>query len=575
MPLTIDRAAETAEPASRCRITAAEVAALLAVAAATAFALAHSWNRWLEPIIDSGRDLYVPGAILHGAKLYSDLLYFYPPTTPYLLALITSVIGRSLAAYTAIGLASAITAAAVAYGIARQASGWTSAVSITLLFVSLNLAGATTWGANWIFPYAYTATFAMTSLLIAVLFLYRFLFVTRASSTGWLAMLFALLSATMKIEYAAAVAALLAVSLVVYRLPLRYAAGMVLAGIAALILLSIYFHDPRPGHDWLRDNVLASSLLSGTTSRFFYGSVSGTDRWASNLRSSLIGLLEISAMAGTIAMIDRMRVRSRAATAALAIVLGALFYFGAGERFFMAWTLIMIALVPFALREWRSSPLLLLLTVSLATAIRIIFFLGPWWYGFVLIIPTYLLIAYVLFHYLPRMKIYSEGAAKLWVLFFALLAINGLARALPAWAAKSEPVNSRMGTYYDYPYRAVPIEQFLRWMENRPAGETLVVMPEGLTLNYLSGHPTNLSYQTFTPIEIADPEIEKRIVDELRQRRPDLVALVTRDVREFGYRGFGIDYGRPVIEFLRREYRPVGTASSPRFRILVLQRNGG
>jgi len=60
----------------------------------------------LDPIIDTGRDLYIPEQIRGGGvKLYRDILYYYPPLAPYLLALITAMTGSSLAAYTMIGAA--------------------------------------------------------------------------------------------------------------------------------------------------------------------------------------------------------------------------------------------------------------------------------------------------------------------------------------------------------------------------------------------------------------------------------------------------------------------------------------
>ncbi|MCA1734380.1 MAG: hypothetical protein LC732_12365, partial [Acidobacteria bacterium] len=62
-----------------------ELAALAAIASLAAWVLALSWNRWLEPIIDLGRDLYIPEAMAGGARLYDDLLYFYPPLTPSIL----------------------------------------------------------------------------------------------------------------------------------------------------------------------------------------------------------------------------------------------------------------------------------------------------------------------------------------------------------------------------------------------------------------------------------------------------------------------------------------------------------
>ncbi|HUP46581.1 MAG TPA: hypothetical protein VM779_13830, partial [Thermoanaerobaculia bacterium] len=62
-----------------------------------------AWDSSLDPITDTGRDFYIPEQIRDGAKLYRDILYFYPPLTPYLLAAITAVIGNDLTSYQVIG----------------------------------------------------------------------------------------------------------------------------------------------------------------------------------------------------------------------------------------------------------------------------------------------------------------------------------------------------------------------------------------------------------------------------------------------------------------------------------------
>ena len=80
--------------------------AVLLIVAAVAFI--QSYQRWLDPIIDTGRDLYIPEQLLNGARLYGDIRYQYPPLAPYVLAVLTSVVGHSLAAYTVIGLLQSI-----------------------------------------------------------------------------------------------------------------------------------------------------------------------------------------------------------------------------------------------------------------------------------------------------------------------------------------------------------------------------------------------------------------------------------------------------------------------------------
>jgi hypothetical protein len=539
---------------------------------AATVALVQSWNRWLEPVIDLGRDLYIPGELLRGSQLYSDILYYYPPTAPYLLAAITAVIGRSLPAYTFIGIMTAAICGAALYLVARAAAGVPAAGAILLTFASLNVAAGTTWGANFIYPYAHAATFGMTFLLLGVSFLYRHLFHGRSVAAGWAAVAFLLLAGITKIEWTAGTIALMAMAVIVYRLQLRYVAGFTGGLLAALLVFQLHFSDRRPGHHWLMENVLASSLLQGESARHFYGQVSGLGSLQENLTRTLTGLVLIAFVVLLLAAIDRAAAGGRrllafAAGATLLVVFGV----ASPELFFVGWAPVMILLVPLALLEWRSSPLLFFLSFALLAAARIILFLGPWWYGFVLTLPLYLLIGYVLFRLLPERRVYSHGAARLWLLFFLIVAARGLSDARERYAEKSWPVETAHGRFHETPHRGAALTGLLRWMEQQPPDTTLVVMPEGLALNYFTGRPNPLSFHTFTPVEIADPVIEQRIVAELSERRPDLIVLVPRDVTEFGYRGLGVDYGLEIRRLIEQEYVPAGRAGGESYPVTVFR----
>ena len=45
---------------------------------------AISWNRWIEPFVDTGRELLVPARVAGGEKLYRDVRFYYGPLAPYL-----------------------------------------------------------------------------------------------------------------------------------------------------------------------------------------------------------------------------------------------------------------------------------------------------------------------------------------------------------------------------------------------------------------------------------------------------------------------------------------------------------
>ncbi len=59
---------------------------------------AVSWNRWIEPFVDTGRELMVPARVAQGERLYRDVRFYYGPLAPYLAAGVDLVAGRSFPA---------------------------------------------------------------------------------------------------------------------------------------------------------------------------------------------------------------------------------------------------------------------------------------------------------------------------------------------------------------------------------------------------------------------------------------------------------------------------------------------
>lgn len=520
---------------------------LLVIAAVAAIAAAQSWNRWLDPIVDTGRDLYIPEQLLRGAKLYRDIRYQYPPLGPYLLAGVTALIGHSLAAYTAIGIAQSAGIVAGLWISLRKVAGVLAAFAASLLFVSLSFCGATTWGANFVFPYSYASTFGMAFLVAA---LAGFLHGRQTFA------LFALLLACWcKVEYAIASALIIGVLFAIRRLSWAQVVAFAAASAASFAGAALYFRDT----EWLRENLFASSLTEGATARRFFSVVSGQSDWLLNSGEALAGLALIVAICFAI------RLNRPWFTLPLVLLLSVL---GASHSFIRAWGILEWAILLLLLWKRRDDPLLLFALFSVATTLRIPLNVSPFWYGFVLIVPVYGLIASTLFREIPRL-LQMPRSGVLWIPVIALLCARDLYEQHGRFAVKTFPIHSSRGTLLDWNRdRASVLNAFMRGL---PPG-TMAVMPEGITLNYLTGTTTPLTYHTFTPVETAAPAVEANILRELEQKRPDRVVIVRRDVAEYGFRGFGQDYDLGVASYLRAHYRPEAQWREPKFFLVVLRR---
>lgn len=544
------------------------------------WAFLQSYQKWLDPIIDVGRDLYIPAELLKGRRLYRDILYVYPPLTPYLLASITWMFGSGLSVYTVSGLTVSAIVAGALYFVARTIIHQTAAGVVALLFVTLNFTGTTGWGSNFIFPFAHAATFGAAFFLLYLGFIVVYLFINRRSRYYVLAFAFGLLAAWTKIEFALSVTVTLITIFIVYRPPIRHLLHSLLIGLISLAAVSFFFYDTPIGHHWLWDNIFPHLLLMGPEARFFYAQVLGVDELGKRTAEIFNAALWIVIYGGLLAGIDRIasglwlrdRRHRSVALAVLLLALISLSWQLADDRFFRAWALFQILLVPLVALENNRSPLLLLLLFSLCSSVRIYGNLAPVWYGFYLILPTYLLIAYVLFRYLPERGVYSRQTAILWIPVFLLIMIRGQIEQAEWYSLKVYPVETARGRFYDVSRdRATIIQDFLRYLEkSRYSG--LVVMPEGLALNYFSRIENPLSFHTFTPIETANPEIEQRILQELGQFQPPLIAINNRNVLEFGRQAFGVDYNRRLIAYMQKHYFLLRIWDSPSFKLALLRR---
>ncbi len=510
---------------------------LIATAVAVALiAFIQSYGRWLDPIIDTGRDLYIPEQLANGAKLYRDIRYQYPPLAPYLLALITGGIGHSLASYMAIGIAQSMTAAASLWIALRRPL---PAFAATLSFVAICFCGASTWGANFLFPYSYGATIGMTLLCVALAALVHG---RNAIAIGAL-----VLASWCKVEYAIAALLIMAILAVARRVTLRQVTAYCAAMIASIAVVAFCFRDTA----WVSENIFAA-WQQGARARRFFEVVSGLADWRAQAAQIAVGI------AGIVAIFFLLRLRSWLVAIPI-IVVGILL---ADHSFFRAWAVLQWVALAWALVRDRKSPLLVFAAFSAACTLRIPLNVSPSWYGFVLTVPAFALAAYTLFCYMPR----RNAMAVLWLVPFLTNAGADLWQQHTRYADKRYAIVSTRGTFYDWNAgRAAILNHVIATVR----GGTLAVMPEGITINYLTRTRTPMTFHTFTPVETSDPKVEDAIVRELKTNPPDRVLLVTRDVREYGSRGFGVDYDLRVMASVRSRYRVEQLWDSDKFEAVL------
>ena len=163
-----------AAPGVRAGLPAwAELLGIVALALLAAYFLATSWRRWPDPLIDFGRELYLPWQLSQGAVLYRDAEDFYGPLSQYFNAGLFRMFGPGLMVLVAANLVIFGAILASIYKLFRTAWGPGAALAAAAIFISIfSFSQFTGFGNyNYATPYSHEAThgFLVCLLLVAAL----------------------------------------------------------------------------------------------------------------------------------------------------------------------------------------------------------------------------------------------------------------------------------------------------------------------------------------------------------------------------------------------------------------------
>jgi len=548
----------------------------------------RGWGRWNDVLVDYGRELYVPWRLGQGDVLYRDLAYFNGPLSPHWNALWFGLMGDSLRTLTLVNGALAALFALLLQRCLKTLAGPIAAGAALLFFFPVFACGhfPGTGNYNFLSPYSHEITHGLLLALGALTLALGGRLeggMTRACAAGFLLGLCFLTKAEVFLAGAGAVlwVFLLSARGEGPRLGKRAAClcawALVAPGIAFCALWSA-----MPAAAAARGTLGSWAFLLGGASvqSPFYGALSGLDHLSLNLRGlgsnfAWLALLFVPAAGLDRLLAPRPLAWKLCGAALYAAGLGVLFTrldWSPFDWMFSVRSAPLIALlVALACglaalrgegaerRRWadRSAfavfALLLLLKILLAAILC--------QYGFALAVCALALLLALLLEWLPRAL--GPGGTRGLVLRSATLAwLVSTAGAFWAmsegsFAAMTVPVGEGPDRFWADPLRGEGVRAVLGVIDERLGPEdTLLVLPEGITINYLTRRRAPTRHINFMPPEL-EMFGESRIRRELREA-PDPAAcvLVHKDTREYGVALFGIDYGEALMGWVRRRYRP-------------------
>ena len=563
-----------------------------------------SWRKWADPLVDFGRELYVPWQLANGKVLYRDIAHLFGPFSQYLNAFWFRVCGVSVTTLIVCNLA--ILAATVAgihylFAVSCGPSAATAASMLVLLLFGFSQY-ADVGNYALVAPYSHEATHSIALAAGVMICLYRGV---RDRRVGWFALAGVLFGCVLltKAETSLAMAVAAAAGLGCARALDRPGARSAAAGTAVFagcalgpalgFLIYLSRHMPLSeavrglGGAWM-------TILGGVVARnAFYLRGMGLDDPIGNGMRMLRMFFGLALVVAALAAVDaawpqRLRISrsisSARRTVNLTILISSLAVLLMVSAVAVPWTQVPRALPLISLsavllfaarfiarRDDRPAavalvPLVMWSTFSFVLLGKMMLNARIAHYGFYLAMPSTLVLAVGLVWLVPGWLDNGVGRGVIFRTAATLL----LAEAVAVHFGISQNIyrmkTLQLGSGGDAIFAPSPAVDWrgealidaLRAMEAWPRDATVAVLPEGVMINYLSRRENPTPYTSLMLPEMLTFG-EDVILRSFEMAPPDYILLVHRNTAEYGVPYFGSDprNGQAIMDWIRTRYTTI------------------
>jgi hypothetical protein len=569
------------------RIEVGEGLGLMGLAGLAVFFIATSWRKWPDPLIDFGRELYLPWRIANGAVLYRDVFDIYGPLSHCFNAVLFKCFGPGLMVLVTANLVIFFAIWLTLYILCRRAWGVGAALAASVVFVAVFGFSQFVPVGNYNFatPYTHETTHGFLVCLLLLVVLARWVKAATLSRTFIVGGLFGL-TCVLKPEIMLAAGLITFAAVGIrwrYHWQLKLPMLAAWAGGAMLPTLGFvaYFSAYLPWKEAARVSCAAWLNVVGTT-RYSSGLRQeiflGTDRpwmhaWEHVGATLLAGLL-IAVLAGA-AWLGGQTPRRKLRLLFGGSVVGALFWLASYQIEWMNTGRCLLGLMlcytfvsgSFLFRKpvaetIDQAQIIRLLMAVLATSLmaRMVLNGRIFHFGYYQAALAGLLVPAVLIGELPmRFKPGSFGRSFIPIGSLALL-VPGVwilaSDSQDVYSFKTYAVGDGKDRFYAFRPSVEPsgeiVNRFSEWLGQTPRNQTLLELPEGLMINYLARLPG--------PPAPADSS-EEAFVSGLKKCPPDWVVIVSRDLRENGVQRYGetSGQGQQILSWVNANYVPALT----------------
>ena len=497
-------------------------------------------------LIDFGREVYYPEQILYGKVLYKDLFNIYGPLAYQINAVLYKIFGAKLSALYGAGAVCSVLTISGIYLIARRFLSEILSVSVGIFAIVTGITTVSIF--NFHFPYSWAVLYGLIAFLFSLLFLLKF---EDTKQTKYICISSLLAGVCITCKYDFLLYALFVLFWIIKNKNIKaFLSFFIIPTISygALFIQGMKFSDIS--------NILqiVNSMAHTKTLTYFYqnsGVYFSPTVILWNITKLIIFVIPFSLFLAGSKLLENKKILLKLLAVFVCITALIIFWFTSTLELKTQFAFLPLFIFVFAIFSYKkfNTNLTILFVSIFCVSVKVLWalFLGSYgtYYAPLLIIAAFAL----LFEFLSKNL---EKAVSIYLLFFCLIYFSFDCYMLNTL---KNSVKTPKGQITTSTPQAISSNELISYIKtNTKLEDKIVILPEGMTINFLADRKSDDYYNSLIPLYVETFGDEK-IIEHFKSDKPDYIILNNLNTKDYYYKYICMDYALEFCQFIKDNYK--------------------
>lgn len=497
-------------------------------------------------LVDCGREVYYPTQVLLGKVLYKDIFNIYGPFSYMFNAMLFKIFGVNLNVLYLAGCVCALSVITLIYLISIKFLSKILSFAISIFTVSIGVLSLHLF--NFVFPYSYGMLYGLVAFLFSVWLLLKYQKTPVKTSFLYLSCFFAGLCIASKYEFAPYMFIVLYSMIKIKPLKFKeYYYSIFSFLFIPVFCFGILFLQGLRFEDLISTFLVLKKMTQTETLKYFYHA-QGIYFNPKNFKFELISF--ILAIFPLATFVYGFNVKNKLISAVM-ILLSLFLMLHCTNP--LSFSLIPLSIVVLAIWDFKKSKNNLALQILVFSAL--LFSLKVFWslaivtYGIFFV--SYLLIA-ILALVMDKFadKNINQNAIGIYLIILSLFLALGNTKIKKNYLIKTE--RGRIYTTGYFYKSSVELIDYIN--KNTKKADSIVILPEGAMINFLTQRPTDNYFTSLIPLYV-ETFGEEKIINHFKESKPEYIIFNNWDSsRDYYFKTICNDYALSFCSFVAKNY---------------------